>query len=179
MHPLLRLAAFVCLLVLPAHEASAQMFVTTGRDTLRGLPGVEVLLEETPPELPHKELAREELWRAVAQRLRDGGVTLYESQGANPSSAKPYVYVQLTALPLTGSVQAVSIQVHLRQTVRSSVTESNIVNAMTWDAHTVAAVGPKDGAELRDLVLEMVGRFVEDWRAVNGGQTPQKAGVRP
>jgi hypothetical protein len=104
----------------------------------------------------------------IEKRLRDGGITLYASQAANPSSAKAYLYVQLTALPVTESLQAVSIQVHVRQTVRSSVTESNIVNAMTWDAHTVAAVGPRDGMDLRDLVLEMVGRFVDDWRAVNG-----------
>jgi hypothetical protein len=163
-----RLAASVLFLLLCANEASAQMFVTTGRDTLRGLPGVELLLEPTPPELRHEELTTAALRRVIEQRLRDGGVTLYASQSANPSSAKPYLYVQLTALTVTESWQAVSIQVHVRQTVRSSVTESNIVNAMTWDAHTVAAVRPREGAQLRDLVLEMVGRFVDDWRAANG-----------
>ena len=170
MHALVRVAASVVVLGLCAHQASAQMFVTTGRDTLRGLPGVELLLEPTPPELPHGEMTTPALRSVIEKRLRDGGITLYASQAANPSSAKAYLYVQFTTLPVTESLQAVSIQVHVRQTVRSSVTESNIVNAMTWDAHTVAAVGPRDGAELRDLVLEMVGRFVDDWRAVNGAK---------
>lgn len=164
-----RLAASVVLLMLLcAHESAAQMFVTTGRDTLRGLPGVELLLEPTPSELRDAELTSAALRSVIEKRLREGGITLYASQSANPSNAKPYLYVQLTALTVTESWQAVSVQVHLRQTVKSSVTESNIVNAMTWDAHTVAAVRPKEGAQLRDLVLEMVGRFVDDWRAVNG-----------
>ena len=65
------------------------------------------------------------------------------------------------------TIAAVSIQVDLRQTVRSSVTDSNIVNAMTWDVHTIAAVKAGESALLRDLVLEMVGQFVDDWRAVH------------
>jgi hypothetical protein len=163
-----RIVASVLLVLLCAGQSSAQMFVTTGRDTLRGLPGVELLLEPTPPELRHEELAVPALQSVIEKQLRDGGITLYASQSANPSKAKPYLYVQLTALTVTESWQAVSIQVHLRQTVRSSVTDSNIVNAMTWDAHTVAAVRPREGAQIRDLVLEMVGRFVDDWRAANG-----------
>jgi hypothetical protein len=70
-------------------------------------------------------------------------------------------------LPLPGQLRAVAIQVHLRQTVRSTVTSSNIVNAMTWDQHTVAAATAAEGAQLRDLVLEMIDHFVADWRAVH------------
>jgi len=159
-------ALSLLLVLLGAGSASAQLFVTTGRDTLRGLTGVEIAVEEVPPELSQAKLTTAALRATVEQRLRAGGITVYATQAANPSTAKAYVYVQLTALALPGSLQAVSIQVHLRQTVRSTVTESNIVDAMTWDAHTIAALKPGEGAQLRDLVLEMVGRFVDDWRAV-------------
>jgi hypothetical protein len=150
-----------------AAGASAQMFIATGRDTLRGLPGVELVVEDVPPELPQAEVATAALRAAVEQRLRARGITVYASQRDNPSLAKAYLYVHLNALSLPGSLNAVAIQVHLRQTVRSTVTSSNIVNAMTWDNHTVAAVAAADGAPLRDLVLEMVDHFVEDWRAVH------------
>ena len=165
-----RVLSFVLSLMLVlfcAGHASAQMFVSTGRDTLRGLPGVEILVEDVPSELRQRELATDTLRAAVEQRLRAGGITVYGDQAANPSTAKAYLYVQLTALPLPGGVHAASIQVHVRQTVRSSVTESNIVNAMTWDVHTIAAVKAGEGALLRDLVLEMVAQFVADWRAVH------------
>ena len=168
MHIRFPMTALSLLLVLfCAGSASGQMFVPTGRGTLRGLPGVEVAVEEVPPELRQSDLTTATVRAAVEQRLRAGGITIYASQATNPSTAKAYVYVQLTALELPGSLRAASIQVHLRQTVRSTVTESNIVDAMTWDTHTIAAVNPGEGAQLRDLVLEMVGRFVDDWRAVH------------
>jgi hypothetical protein len=147
-------------------EATAQPFTPTGRETLRGLPGVEVAVE-VPTELRLSELTANAIHSAIEQRLRAAGITVYATQAANPSDAKAYVYVHLNALPLPGQLQAVAIQVHLRQTVRSVVTSSSIVNAMTWDQHTVAAVTPADAAQLRDLVLEMIDRFIADWRAVH------------
>jgi len=168
MHIRFPVTALSLLLVLfCAGSASGQLFVSTGRGTLRGLPGVEVLVEDVPSELRQSELTTATVREAVERRLRAGGITVYANQAANPSTAKAYVYVQLTALELPGALRAASIQVHLRQTVRSTVTESNIVDAMTWDTHTIAAVMPGEGAHLRDLVLEMVGRFVDDWRAVH------------
>jgi hypothetical protein len=147
-------------------EASAQLFVPTGRDTLRGLPGVEIAVE-VPTELRTTEVTASALHGVIEQRLRAGGITVYASQAANPSDAKAYVYVHVNALTLPGKLQAVAIQVHLRQTVRSIVTSASIVNAMTWDQHTVAAVTAEDGAQLRDLVLEMIDHFITDWRAVH------------
>ena len=168
MHVHFRMSVVSLLLVLlSAVGASAQLFVTTGRDTLRGLPGVEVAVEAVPPELSQAELTTTALHTAVEQRLRAGGITVYATQAANTSDAKAYVYVHLNALPLPGPLLAVAIQVHLRQTVRSTVTSSSIVNAMTWDQHTVAAATAADGAQLRDLVLEMIDHFVADWRAVH------------
>lgn len=154
------------LVLLSAGGASAQLFVPTGRDTLRGLPGVEVAVEAAS-ELSHAELTTTALHGAVEQRLRAGGITVYATQMANPSDAKAYVYVHLNALSLPGKLFAVAIQVHLRQTLKSAVTGSSIVNAMTWDQHTVAAATAADGAQLRDLVLEMIDQFVADWRAVH------------
>jgi hypothetical protein len=159
----------VCLVILLLLNlgASAQPFIATGRDTLRGLPGVEIAVEDVPVELRQAELTTTALHTAVEQRLRAGGITVYPTQAANPSEAKAYVYVQLNALPFPGRLNAVSIQLHLRQTVRSTVTSASIVNAMTWDEHTVAGTTAGDGVQLRDLVLEMVDHFVADWRAVH------------
>jgi len=153
-------------LLLFAAEASAQRFVATGRDTLRALPGVEVAVEAAA-ELTQTELTETALHTAIAQRLRAGSITVYATQAANPSDAKAYVYLHLNALSLPGQLQAVAIQVHLRQTVRSAITSSNIVNAMTWEEHTVAAVTAAEGAQLPDLILEMIDHFIADWRAVH------------
>jgi hypothetical protein len=146
---------------------SAQMFVPTGRDTLRSLPGVEVIVEGTAPELERLGLTSASLRDVLERRLRAGAVTIYPGQKDNPSIAKPYLYLILDPLALPGGRLAVAIQLHLRQTLESKVTGSNVVNAMTWDAHTVVAFAPAEAPEVKTAILEMVDRFVSDWRAVH------------
>jgi hypothetical protein len=146
---------------------SAQMFVPTGRDTLRSLPGVEVLVEKTSPELERLGLTASALRRDLEARLRAGNVTIYAGQTDNPSVAKPYLYLILDPLELPGGRLAVAIQLHLRQTLESKVTGSQIVNAMTWDQHTLVAFTPSETSEVRTAIRDMVDAFVADWLAVH------------
>ena len=145
---------------------SAQMFVAAGRDTLRGLPGVELAVEGHLPESMAAGIGTAAIRTDVEARLRAAGVTVYATQQQNPSLAKPYLYVHLTALELPGGQLAVSVQVQLRQTLRSPVTASNVVNAMTWDAHNLFSTPAGGAGLLRAAVLEMVDGFIADWRAV-------------
>jgi len=149
-------------------DASAQMFVTTGRDTLRSLPGIEVVVESLPPELERAGLKTIDVRADVDRRLRAKGIPIFGSQGANPSEAKPYLYVHLNVLPIPGgNLYAIAIQVQVRQTVRSLATSSNIVDAMTWDSHTVVGVPAGELASVRDEIGEHIDRFVSDWTAVH------------
>jgi hypothetical protein len=151
-----------------APDANGQMFVSTGRDTLRGLTGVEVLVEGLQPELLQGGLTMAAIRADVERRLREGGISVYASQSANPSLAKAYLYVHLNALPLAQDAgYAIAVQVHLRQTLRSPVTGSNIVNAMTWDAQNVLGVPASALQTVRAEVLMFVDQFVEDWAAVH------------
>ena len=148
-------------------HAAAQMFVTTGRDTLRGLPGVEVAVEPLPPELARDGLTDGDVRTRVEARLRKAGVTVYASQKENPSAAKPYLYVHLNALEIPPhGIYAVAVQVQLRQTLQSPVTSSNVVNAMTWDAHNVVGVTAAQPRLVLDEVDAYVDAFIADWAAV-------------
>jgi hypothetical protein len=161
-------SAVLLLLAAVAADASGQMFVSTGRDTLRGLPGVEVIVEALQPELERSGLTGAAIRADVERRLRDGGISVYASQTANPSLAKAYLYVHINALVLPRDAgYAVAAQVHLRQTLRSPVTGLNIVNAMTWDAQNVLGVSASALQTIRAEVLTFVDQFVQDWAAVH------------
>jgi len=158
------------LLLVMGHTAhvSAQMFITTGKDTLRGLPGVEVQVEPLDDDLARNGLSETAIRLDIAQRLRAAGVMVYASQNQNPSLAKPYIYVDVTGVRFSAqNVYAVALQVQLRQTLRSPVTSSNIVDAMTWDARTVLVVPAGALAGVRATIREYVDQFVEDWRAAH------------
>jgi hypothetical protein len=155
------------LLVLSAATAQAQQFIATGRDTLRGLPGVEVIVEGIEPVFERGGLNAAAIQADVVARLAEAGIPIYASQKLNPSVAKAYVYVDITGLKVGRDGYAIGVQLHLRQTVRSSVTNSNVVNAMTWDQHTVVFVPPSRLKEVRTVVQSQVEQFVEDWQAVH------------
>lgn len=160
------LTAFVMLTAWAAAPAG-QMFVPTGRDTLRGLPGLEVAVETLPTDLERLGLTTAAIGKDVAQRLRAAGVTIYGTQKENPSPAKPYVYVHLAALELADRSLAVAVQLHVRQMLQSAVTGSQVVNAVTWDLHTLVAVRPTDAAALTRTIEEMADRLAKDWSAVH------------
>jgi hypothetical protein len=166
---MVRFASLAILIVLfPAGELAAQQFVPTGRGTLRGLPGVEVVVEPLPTALEATALTTASVGSDVARQLREAGITTYKSQRENPSVSKPYLYIHINALAIDGGQLAVALQVHVRQTLVSLTTESKIVDAMSWDAHQViAAPATHVTGAIRAELADLVSRFVEDWRAVH------------
>jgi hypothetical protein len=160
--------AAVLVLVLAVSEARAQQFIQTGKDTLRGLPGVEVLVEPLAPELERAGLMASAIHANVERYLREHTIQVYANQTGNPSEAKPYLYVQVSGLSLPRQGYALAVDVQVRQTLRSLVTGSAIVNAMSWDQQIVMVVLPGDGMQaVHAQVQTLVDQFVQDWRAVH------------
>lgn len=148
--------------------AHAQQFVSTGRDTLRGLPGVEVIVEPIAPELAQAGVTTAAVRANVDRQLRAGGITVYASQVQNASPAKPYLYVHVSGLPVVRQGFSLVVRVEVRQTLRSSVTSSNIVNAMTWDQQAVLFALPGSGLQgVQAEIQSLVATFIQDWRAVH------------
>jgi len=163
-----RIVGTLALLVATAPGASAQMFVTTGRDTLRGLPGVEVEVESLEQDIERDGLTVAAIHADVEQRLRAAGITVYTSQRANPSDAKAYLYVHVNSVKLPAQgLYAIDLQVHVRQTLKSLVTASNIVDAMTWDQTNVVVVRIQDVARVGEEIQRLVDQFIRDWKAVH------------
>jgi hypothetical protein len=167
-HTVRAIGAIVALLAVGVSTVSAQMFVPTGRDTLRALPGVEVVVDDVPPELVRRGLSSAAIRATVTARLHASGVSVYGSQTENPSPAKAYLYVHLNGLELPAQdAVAIALQVQLRQTVRSVVRETQIVNAMTWDAHNVVVVPLTRLDALQAELHSHVDLFIRDWVSVH------------
>jgi hypothetical protein len=162
------LAMVLAAAAVAAAQQASPMFVTTGHDTLRSLPGVEVAVEPLDAALERPGLTGAAIRTAVEAQLRAAGIPVYANQRQNPSAAKAYVYVDVTGvrIPDRDSL-ALSIQVQLRQTLHSLVTESNIVDAVSWDARTVIVVPASDPRPVRDTIGQFVNQFVRDWQRVH------------
>ncbi len=161
------LMSLLCVLLMGVADASAQMFITTGRDALRGLPGLEVAVETLPPDLTEAGLDAARTRVLVADRLRRGGVTVYPRQQDNPSVAKPYVYILLNGLALPGGGHAIALSLQVRQSLRSPATGSTVVNAVSWETGNVFVV-PAGGLPALQVELERdVDQLLRDWTSVH------------
>lgn len=147
--------------------SAGQLFVPTGGHTLRSLPGVEIIVETIPPALQRAGVTQASVRLDVARFLQDAGVVVFPSQSANPSAAKAYLDVRMTMLALPGGSYAVVVQMHVRQTLASLVTESKIVNAATWENGRLVSVSAQDLPRVRDEIQGMVEEFVTDWKAAH------------
>ena len=148
--------------------AGAQMAVPTGRETLRGLPGVEVIVEPVPPELEAVGVTSGALRADVTGQLTDAGIRVYASQGENPPLAQAYLYIHVNALRLDDSGRlALALLVQVRQAVDSVAGPTRIVDAVTWDAHNVLALPAGDLSGLRQELGLFVEQFIDDWQAVH------------
>jgi hypothetical protein len=147
--------------------AAGQLFVPTGGHTLRSLPGVEVIVETIPPALQRAGVTQASVRLDVARSLQAAGVVVFPSQMANPSAAKAYLDVRTTLLALPDGSYAVVVQMHLRQTLASLVTESKIVNAATWENGRLVTVSARDLPRVRDEIQGMVEEFLTEWKAAH------------
>ena len=147
--------------------SAGQRFVPTGGHTLRSLPGVEVIVETIPVVLQPAGLTQASVGRDVARSLQAGGVVVFPSQAANPGAAKAYLDVRVTLLALRDGSYAVAVQMHLRQTVASLVTESRIVNAATWEAGSLVNLTASDLPRVRDEIQGMAEEFLADWKTAH------------
>ena len=59
------------------------------------------------------------------------------------------------------------VQVQVRQTLRSLVTMSNVVNAMSWDQQVVIVVPGGSLQPVYGEIQTLVGTFIQDWKSVH------------
>jgi hypothetical protein len=148
-------------------SSARQLFVPTGGHTLRTLPGVEVIVETVPVPLQRAGLTQAAVKADLERWLGAGGVTVYQSQPANPSAAKAYLDLRMTVLALRDGSYAVAVQMHVRQTVKSLATESNIVNAATWETGRLVSVAQSELPRVRDEIRGMADEFLADWKSAH------------
>ena len=155
------------MIALSVTASAGQRFVPTGGHTLRALPGVEVIVETMPAPLQRAGLTERSVAMQMTQLLKAGGIVVFPTQASNPSAGKAYLDVRTTVLALRDGGYAVAIEMHVRQTVASLVTESKIVNAATWETGRLVSVAATDLPRVRDEIREMAEEFLADWKTVH------------
>ncbi len=166
-------AAIVLLLcggVLPAQESVATTPHAVARDTLRGLDGVHVVVEELRPEVVDDGLSKEAIEEGVVQRLWDAGVRVLMEDQWTIAAGAPYLYLNVNAVK-SKDLYVYAVDLQLNQNVKLERLPTVAVAATTWTTGCrVGAVSADSVRVLAQVAAQSVDRFIEDYRTANPGK---------
>lgn len=134
------------------------------RSSLRGLKGVEVIIDLSPrPEAEQNGLTTSAIRTDVELKLRQAGIPVLATEGGNP-----WLGVIVNVVPSSGTIWPYAITVELRQNA-FLLRDSSILalGTVTWSVGAISGVGKQDLSSVRDVVKDQVDKFINAYLAVN------------
>ena len=142
------------------------------RESLRGLEGVSVVIEEMTPQVEDDGLTKAELKQEVELRIHKAGIQVLPEQDATvPGSA--YLYVNINLIKTGIGLYVYASRVALKQELVLPREPLMEFYAATWEIAGVGTVGINNLRGIVENISEHVDRFVKDYLAVNPSRAVQ------
>ena len=145
--------------------------------TLRGLPGLRVIVAELRPEAEGLGIRADALRTSVEEHLRAGGVrVLTEAEwAAHPASPYLWLHVHLLRTEQIADLVLYDVSLEVRQVI--VLTTGNQADGVTLRVGFLGAVGSALAASsVQTAVLGQVEAVVQAWRSQNVAVPPPGAG---
>jgi len=149
-------------------------------DTLRGLSGVFVVLEEVTREVEPLGLAYEVLKADTEQQIRRHGIQLLSEEGLSRVEGTPCLRVAVGCKPGSAGkdpLVSYTILVQFSQDVALTRDPNIVCSAVTWKKTVVGMVQRSGIQKIRGRVEDLVGMFVQDFLAANPTQAAAQGGA--
>ncbi|MGH8007246.1 MAG: hypothetical protein ACREQ3_09575, partial [Candidatus Binatia bacterium] len=146
------------------------------RETLRGLTGVAVTIEDLAPQAERDGLSKVQLRGDVEQTLRQAQIRVLSEEERQATLGNPTLSVHVGTFKM-GDVYSLCIEVTLKQVVILKRTANIERLVETWETKGVGTGGAFQLQGVRQGVIIKVGEFVTAYRAVNPQARP--ATTRP
>lgn len=157
--------ALTCLLIpLSTGQAASK----EDRESLRGLRGVQVVIEDIEEDLRAEGLSKDRIRTAAESVLKSSGIPLLRDEEHNTTTSRAWLHVQVGTLKDLSGRYAYMIRVFLRQKVFLEDGPPQSISATTWESAIV--IGTIRGSNLRQLVMtaeEKTKEFATDFLAQN------------
>ena len=138
------------------------------RDSLKGIVGLEVLVEPLNLEIEQQGLTTYRLQQAVRQRLKKAGVAVLTEWERLATPAAALLTVRVDALHDRIGRFFYSVELRLAQRVRLKGSVAPELPAVTWmKPGGLATVADDNVAPIEDQVLRKVDQFITDYAAAN------------
>ena len=156
--------AIITMVVAGPARAAVQL-LEFGRETLRGIDAVGVVVEILHEDVEVAGLTTSPIQTDAEDRLRQSGIRVLSKSDRAAAPGRPHVYVSIDLDP---DSYAYLVRVEFRQDVESFVRRgSTIPGVPTWVSGSRGVVGQTVPDGVRDTVRDDIDRFIGDFLAVN------------
>ncbi|MGH7182607.1 MAG: hypothetical protein ACREJN_11600 [Nitrospiraceae bacterium] len=165
----MRYAVMAILITLVGFDLSLAQTRDQQRESLRGLQGVEVVVEEIKPDAQADGLSQESIRTTVELILRSKGIRVLTQSERSEMPSKPYLYVSVGTDKQASGQYSFNARVELHQTVGLVYRPQHIMLAATWLAPGKLRTVAQQNIRLWVInsIEPLVRDFANDFRAVN------------
>jgi hypothetical protein len=161
--------AFLAGFVLPAHAFDADV----SRETLKGLTGFYVLIEELNPNIAKyasvqkNNISTQQLRSQVENRLRAAGIRVLSWDEMMKTPERPMLYVAVNTHEYEKFWYAYDIRVQVRQLATLVSRPEKPVSAATWSVNMTGVMNIGQLQTLYDSLALLLDRFIQAYMAMN------------
>jgi hypothetical protein len=161
----------VCMWILMGGSVAIAVDSAATRETLRGLPGVYVIVEEMQPNIQKYAvkpgLTREQLQKDIESRLKERGIKALSRDEWTKTPGKPVLYLSVNTHETEKYQYAYDIKMELQQVVKMEANPKINALAATWSMNMTGMANIGTLNIIKGDVEVLLGRFQQAYWAVN------------
>ena len=139
--------------------------------TLRGLTGVDVVVEELPaePEIEEARLGSSAVQEDIESQLREGGIRVLSDEEWQAAPGRPWLFVRVQMLRPQAARRAFVYVISLDLMQQVGLARDPGIDAvgMTWRTGEIGTVSAINVSRVRDSLRAHVDTFIDAYWAVN------------
>lgn len=171
MHAARPLRAFFCTAwaAFAALPAAAEV---SERESLAGLQGVLLVVEDLHADARQIELTRHAIVEDVEARLRDAGIEVMTLQERLGDPRKPYLYINCNVIYVP-DIELVSFSIDVESHQLVTLKNGDEAIGLTWAKSYLGVQGKRRAAQkIKDETARLVDLFIADFLSVNRQSSP-------
>jgi len=138
------------------------------RESLRRLPGVEVIVETFLSEEEAAGFSRDAIRTGVELVLQSNGVRILSASERLQTPSAPFLYVNVNPLKDNrAGTYCLAIEVELHQAVSLLNRPEQQMSARTWNRVQVVIIGEQITGRVTEMVEPLIKQFANDFLTVN------------
>ena len=162
-------SAIIALVLVCVIPSALALDSNANRETLRGLKGVRVLVEDFASEVEKAGLTKNQLQPHIEDRLRRAGIKPLTQDECFVTPGEPYLYVNinLNFRKADPNIYSFSIDIGVIQNVTLDRDSKQKTYAATWSTGGVGSIEKEFLPRLKDSVDDLLDLFIKSYLAVN------------